>query len=192
MRILSAALIVLLLAACQDPAPLPPKEPLEFTGPGYTLNVASISVVQDYKSPKTLPNVEHLSDITPAQAVKRWAGVRLTAAGHENTLEVDIKDASIVKTELPKQKTGIEGMLTNEQTEKYDGTVSVAIKIYNPQRILPIAHLDVTVQRSLTLPENAAPIDRERAYHRLTIDLVRALEPELDTNIHRYLGGYLL
>ena len=71
----------------------------------------------------------------------------------------------IVKKDLPKQKTGIEGMLTNEQAEQYDGTLTVALKIYTSQNVLPIGRLEVTARQSLTLPQNAAPVDRERAVH---------------------------
>ena len=192
MRILYAALAALTLSACQPSTPPAPRDDLTFSGPDYRFNVSNITVTQDYRSPKRPPNVEHLSDITPAAAVKQWAGTRMVAAGHGNTLEIDIKDASIVRKDLPKQKNGVEGMFTNEQTEQYNGRLALELKIYSPASALPIARLSAEAERSITLPENAAPIDRERAYHNVAVGLMKAIEPQLDTNIHRYLAPYLM
>jgi hypothetical protein len=192
MRFLYSALVVLALAACSETPPPAPLEPLQFNSPTYTLNVATITVAQDYHSPRRPPNVEYLSDITPTQAVKQWAATRLVAAGHQNSFEVDIKDAAIVKTELPKQKTGIVGMFTTEQTEQYDGTLTVELRIYSPQSVLAVAHAEVTVQQRLTLPENTTPIDRQRLYHQMTLDLMKALEAEIDANIRQHLSSYLM
>jgi hypothetical protein len=44
----------------------------------------------------------------------------------------------------------------------------------------------------LTLPDDAAPIDREHLYHNMTVDLMNSLTPQLDDNIRRYFGGYLM
>ena len=192
MRIRFAALAILMLTACQEAPPAPQRQTLELNGPAYTLNVATITVAQDYKSSKRPPNVELLADISPAQAMKQWAGTRLVAAGHENSLELSITDASIVRHDLPKQKSGIEGMLTNEQTEQYTGTLAIDIKIYNPLKTLPVAHLNAKAERSVTLSKNAAPVDRERAYHNITVELMKAIEPEIDSNIRQYLGHYLM
>jgi hypothetical protein len=192
MRIIIAALATLILAACHETPPPAPLEPLALDAPTYTFNVASISTAQDYKSPKIPPNVEHLSDLTPAQAVKQWSGMRLIAAGHGNSLEVDIKDASIVKKDIPKQKTGIVGMFTAEQTEEYDGSLDVEIKIYSPQSVLSVAHAEIHVQRSQTLPENATILDRQRLYHQITLDLMKAFEAEADASIRQYLSRYLM
>lgn len=192
---LSALLVIAttaMLAACSSPPPPEPLEPLKLTGSSYTFNVGSINVVQDYHSPKVPPNVEHMGDLSPTQAVKQWAGTRLVAAGHDNSLEVAIEDASIVRRELPKEKTGIEGMLTTEQTEQFDGTLHVILKIYNPQNALPVAHVEASAHASQTLPQNAAPIDRERAVHRISVELMKLIEPQLDADIQRYLSSYLL
>jgi len=127
MRALIIAVTLLLLAACDHEPPAPPQQ-LTFTGSQLRLNVARVDVVDDYKAPLHAPNIEHLVDIPPAQAVRQWAGARLAAAGSTGSLEVDIKDAGIVKKDLPKQKSGVEGWFTKEQTEEYDGTLAVDLK----------------------------------------------------------------
>ncbi len=174
MRYIMAALTLSFLAACTQ-APVIPYEPLDVSGPPYRLNVASVNVVKDYISPKRLPNVEHLADVSPAQAVKKWAAERLIAGGSINTLEVDVKDASILRKDLPKKTSGIEGAFTTEQTEEYDGSLEVEIKIYNAGSVLPVAHLSVAAHQVMTLPDDAAPIDREHLYHRMTVELMKTI-----------------
>jgi hypothetical protein len=191
MRIIVAALALSLLACCTE-QPSMPLTPLDVGGPAFRLNVATINITHDYIPPRRAPNVDHLADITPTDAVKKWVGERLQPAGHINSLEVDIKDASIVRKDLPRQTTGIVGAFTTEQTEEYDGTLEVEIKLYSPQSLLAVAHLDVAAHQTLTLPDNATPIDREHVYHQMTVDLMNALKPQLDDNIRRYFGNYIM
>lgn len=191
MRTLIALLSFSFLAACTQPE-LMQIEPLDVSGPVYHLNVASVTIAKDYTAPHSLPHVEYLADIPPAEAVRKWASERLIADGQQNSLEVTIKEASILRTDIPKQTTGIEGAFTTEQTEQYNGTLDVEIKIYTPQSALPAAHLEVKAHQLLTLPDDAAPIDREHVYHQMTVELMKQVLPQLDDNIRRYFGNYIM
>ncbi len=191
MRFTWVACALVLLVSCQH-AVLEPLPALQFTGAPYRLNIAHIKVVEEYKSPRRLPNVEHLADVTPAAAVGQWAQVRLLPAGNAGRLEVVIQDASVVKKELPKQKKGLAGAFTKEQTEEYQGVLAVQLKLYNERRILPVAHVEVTAHLSHTLREDATLLDRERLYHQMTVELMQEVERQLDNNIRRYFSGYLL
>ncbi len=185
-------LSLLLLAGACEQTPIPPKPSISFEGAPYILNVASIEVAQDYISSDQLPNVEKLSDIPPADAVKQWVAARLVAGGKQGHAEVNIKDASITKTELAKKKTGIEGYFTNEQTEEYTGTLEVDIKIYIEHRVLPIATVHVSSHASRTLPENATLIDHKNMYHDISVELMKSIEGPLDSNIREHFANYLM
>jgi len=180
-----------LVSACEQTY-VPQKPQINFGGTPYVLNVATINIVEDYRSSKELPNVEKLADITPAEAVRQWAAARLVAGGKTGYAEVVIDDAHIIRKELPKQKTGIEGYFTSEQTEEYDGALEVEIKIYDERHTLPVASIHVTSGSSRTIGENATLVDRSNTYHDISVELIKLLETELDKNIRQHFTNYIL
>ncbi len=193
-KILFAAVVLILglSTACHDTYVPPKPQPLSFTGTPYTLKVASISIVEEYRPSSTLPHVEKLSDITPNEAIKEWATSRILAGGTTGRAELVIKDAHIVKRNLPKQKTGIEGYFTEEQTEEYKGALEVELKIYDDQHTLPVASLRVSSKNLRTLGENATVIQRKNLYHEMSVELVKLIEPELERNIQQHFSNYLM
>jgi hypothetical protein len=190
-RLLPFALL-LLFTACEHAVPPKPPEALDFSGAPYRLNVGTIEVVKDYISPHGPANVEYLADVPPAKAIKQWVVARMVAAGRTGSLEVDIKDASIVKKDLPKKKHGLEGWFTKEQTEEYDGTLDVEMKIYSGHKALPVAHIEVSAFQSHTLREDATLVDRQALYHQMNVELMGQLNAELDKNIRQYFVHYLV
>ncbi len=185
-----AALFI--LAACQSVPPVPPAEPLDISGTPYQLKVASIQVSKDYVSPHGPANVEYLADVPPAQAMKQWIAHRLVAAGQEGSLEITIKDASIVKKDLPKQKTGVEGFFTKEQTEEFDGTLIVEMKLYSGHRVLPAAHIEASAYEAQTIREDADIPQRKAVYQRITAELIKQVNTQLDNNIRQYFANYVI
>jgi hypothetical protein len=181
----------LLLAACQT-ATTEALQPLEFHGSVYRVNTASIDMADDYHTSGTPPHIEKMCDVTPADAIKRWSDARLVAAGQTGRMDVDIQDASIVRHDVPKTSSGVTGAFTTEQTEIYEGTLEVELKLYDTVRPLPFAHLHVSAHQSQTLPDNAAPIDREHLCHNMTVEMMRRLDSQLDANIRTYFSNYLL
>lgn len=194
MRKIATMLLFCLLgitSACEQTY-VPQKPQVSFSGEPYILNVASMNVIDEYKTSKTLPHVEGLSDIPPSEAIHQWAAARMIAKGQSGYAEIVIKDARITRKTMPKQKTGLEGYFTTEQTEEYSGRLEVEIKIYDGASSLPVAHLSTYSQSSLTLAENATLVDHSNAYHQISVDLIKALEPQLDRNIRGHFGKYLL
>ncbi len=181
-----------LLSACEQTSVPEAKPQMNFSGMPYTLNVATIHVVEDYKSQKEPPHVEKRANITPAETVKEWAAARLVAGGKAGYADVVIEDAHIIKKDLPKQKTGVEGLLTSEQTEAYDGGLEVEIKIYDEQHTLPVASIHVKSKSTRTLGENATLVERNNTCSDISAELIKLLEPELDSNIRSHFTRYLL
>lgn len=183
--------LLLLLTACSTSMPSQ-TPPLTFEGPDYRFNVAEIKVVDDYRPTRQPPHVEHLFELSPAGAIHQWAGEKLSAGGTSGSLAVVITEASVLRKDLPKTKHGITGMLTKEQTEQYDGTLSVEMKLYVPDRALPIAQTRASVRQSHTLREDAGVFHREALYKQMTTDLMQMLQQELDRNIRQYFSNYML
>jgi hypothetical protein len=184
-------IIIFILAACSQPASLQPVQ-LNFSGSAYRLNVAEIAIAEEYVSSHHLPHVEYASEVLPADTIKKWIESRLNTAGSANQLEVVIKDASIIKKDVPKAKSGLEGFFTKEQTEEYEGRMEVSLKIYSEKSTLPVAHTEAIVHQLLSLREDATAFDRKNLYNQMTTDLIQALDRELSNNIQRYFSNYLL
>lgn len=180
-----------LLSACEETAYVP-QHPVSFEGTSYVLNVSAINIVEEYHSQSQPPHVEKLSDIPPAEALKQWAAARLVAGGKTGYAEVVIKDAHITKKNLPKQKSGLEGVFTAEQTEEYDGALETDIKIYDGQHVLPVASIHAVSHNSRTLAENATLVDRSNTYHEMSVELIRTLEVEMNKNIREHFEKYLM
>lgn len=192
-KIAALAVMVLLgtLSACND-TDVPQTRSVSFPGQTYGLNIGRISIVDDYQSSKQPPHVELLADITPSQAARQWTQERLDARGNTGYAEVVIKDAHIIQKALPKQKSGVEGYFTNEQTQELDGRLEMEIKIYDGAAILPVATVRAVSENSMTLPENATIMDRKNAYYTISIGLMHRLEPALVQEIQTHFSKFLM
>ena len=190
MKKILLAFALLALSACQETNPPPKIGMISFADkPTYSINVGRIDVVDEYKSPMAAPNIEHLMPYSPSVAMHIWVHDRLRSTGHEKYLQVVIKDASVIATDLPK-KSGIEGFFTNEQDKSYDAKLEVELRIYGDE---PMSEANVTVSahRSVTIDEKASAAKRENVMRQLVDDLMGDINLELDQNIPMYFGSYL-
>ncbi|MSO65745.1 MAG: hypothetical protein EXQ85_08130 [Alphaproteobacteria bacterium] len=178
------------LAACAAYLPPPPLPELSYAHlPPIRLNVGQIEVNEIYEPPLKPPNVEHLFPTTPQTAARRWAADRLQAAGGEGRAVFVIRRASVIETKLPRAQ-GLRAMFSNEQSERYDGRLEVAIEIRN-DRGFQDAFATAQADRSRTLPENVTLYGRERAFLEITEGLMKDVNDQLEVNIRQYLSRYL-
>lgn len=189
MRRLLAICAVLLLAACQQPAP-PARPDVSFTRyqPLY-MDVNTIDVVEDYKSPRALPNIEHLLPQSPADAMRTWVKDRLRTTGANRRLEVHIKDASVLATPLPKQ-SGIEGVFSPD-AKRYDARIEVEMRVYGTVSAMSEASIDVAATRSVTINESASLSERNTIFRDMTYQLMESLNAEIEKNMFLYLSNYI-
>ncbi len=110
----------------------------------------------------------------------KWADARLSAGGTTNTLEVRITDAAITKKALAKQKTGIEGFFTKEQTEELSGRLAVDLKLYSPERTLPVAFSQVSAELSRTVREDASLEERKAIHRQIVSEIMQEVDKMLD------------
>ena len=183
--VLLAGLIA--VTACAET--LPPPTPVAQTLPpkiGFTvqsINLTDRSGLQPSASPY---NGNHFSP-TIADAIKQWASDRLQATGGSGQAIVVIKDATLMSQPLPMEK-GISGWFTRQQAEKYTGRADVTIEANGPQGF---ASTDATAVRSVSLPENATPLERQDAYYTLLNGLMKDLGQNLDAGIQTHMGSFL-
>jgi len=191
MKRLIFALFALSLSACQE-APAPQSfPPLNFSAqPKIKLAVAEIRVIENYKSPMTAPNVEQNFPVSPSAAIKQWVEGRLQAVGSSGILEITINDASVIERPLPRTQ-GIKGFFTNDQSEQYDATLHVALRLYDGERAIAVAEGDVRVTKSRSIAEDATVAQREQIYYAMTREIMARFNTEAEARLNQYFSPYL-
>jgi len=189
MKKLLAFFALLALTACSDnDAPAPPA--LSFTRyqPIY-MSVSNIEVIEEYKSPMRAPNVEHQMPYSPADAMQIWVKDRLRAAGGPHTMQVIIKDASVVEKEKPKPD-GIEGLFTLKADHEYTARLEVEMRIYGSEAMSE-ASIDVVASRNMTLSSMLSANGRDERFRAMIQEMMTATNAELEKNIFQHLGSYV-
>ena len=190
MRKFLPLLLLCLLPACID-APTPPKKYL----PNYTryqkiyFTVGKIEVLEEYRSPMRAPNVEHTMPYSPADAVHLWARDRLRASGGEKTLQVIIRDGSVIEKDL-RPAGGLSGLLSTEPDHRYDARLELELRVYG-DGALSEANASVIATQMLTLHESESAAKREQKFRAMLDALMASTNAELEKNIYQYLGAYV-
>lgn len=182
--------ILAALAACETTVP-----PRAFPDLRYNhltpirLDAVRVDVIQQYKSSGTKPNVEHEFPTRPAAVAAQWATDRLTAVGVNNTVRVTIVNGAVVEVPL-KRTTGVKGVFTTDQSERYDGTLEIKIEILGP-RGRQLASVSSQAKRARTVPENITLAERERVWFRMTESMMNDLNLSLERQIRQHFSSWL-
>lgn len=191
MKKLLALAATLMLASCQEAPPAQTLPPISFANtPVMRVAVAQINIVEAYQSPMAAPNVEHQFQTSPAQAVKQWASQRLQAVGTTGIMEIIIEDASVKETPLPKTD-GVKGFFTDDQSERYNASLRVAMRLYSGQQAMAAATGDVAIISSRTINEKATIAHREKLFHELTQDMMTQFDTEAEARLRQYFSAFL-
>ncbi len=170
------------LAACETPTPKITFPEITFQHkPPFTLDVREISFEQLYQPPSRPPNVDHLFPVRPADAVARWGRDRLRAAGSTGRVRYVVREASVVVVPL-KKKGGLEGMVTIDQSERYDARLVVEVHLNTDER-RSLAMITVEVVRSQTTAEDISLNEREKVWFDMTEALMRDFDAKLEQTI---------
>ena len=185
--VLAAALAAMALSACQSTPPRPAPRPIDFSNFGpIVLNAGSIDVV-DARRPAAGTSAEQRAPVPPAEAVRRWTGERLQAAGGPGRVRVTIRDASIAEVQLPKTG-GLKGYFTNDQAQRYDGRIEVEVSGEVPGETTFRGMTKAVVTQSTTVPENISLADREATLQDLVRRMMDDLNARLDAGIRKDLA----
>ena len=187
---LAALFLSLATAACETPVEQRAFSEITF---GHltpiSLNVASIDIVVTFQPTLRPPNVEHEFPVPPARAAKRWAADRLQAVGASGRAVVTIVEASVVEVAL-KKSTGLKGLFTTDQSERYDATVRVVIEAADLNRQLT-ARAEAEAKRSRSVRESVTLAEREKTWFALTETLMADFDGAMEEQIRKHLAGFL-
>lgn len=186
------AAVPFLLNACATPAPPRPNfPPITFEGKApIRLDVSEISVELAYQAPAAPPNVDHLFPARLSDAALQWPKDRLVAAGTVYTAEYVVRDASVVAVPL-KPSTGLTGLVTKDQTERYDARVAVEMRILDSQRRV-VGSAAAEAVRSRSAPEDITLNDRDKLWYEMAKDIMAELDRQLEQTIKTSLFPYLV
>jgi hypothetical protein len=94
--------------------------------------------------------------------------------------------------EVPLPKTeGFRGFVTDDQSERYDASLKVVLKLYDGQDPLSRADANVVATRSKTVNEKATIADRELIWHNMTRDMMASFDKEAELRIRRHFNAFL-
>lgn len=185
------ALAALLLASCsQSTPPVVPKNIGFKRYQPIMMNVSKIDVIEEYRSPMRNPNVEHLLPVSPAEAMHTWVKDRLRVGATEKSMQVIIKDASVISTPLPKPE-GVAGIVNLGNDRRYDARLNVEMRIYG-DGAMSEASIEVTATRSININERTSVHEREVIFRRMVFDLMETMNAALEKNMFQYFGNYII
>lgn len=181
-----------LVAACATPAPRT-ADLTEITfrsQPPFRLAANLLDVVDAYRPPLRLPNVEHQAPVMPSAVLRRWAEERLVPVGGGGRIRATILDARIIETVLPVNQTFWDSFRT-EQAARFDGRVEMSIDLLDSAGAIRASARGNAV-RVRGLPEDATLGERERLLFELTESLARDLDKVLQYNIRQYFAAHMV
>ncbi len=193
-RLVSSALVVLAIAGAVSSCTAAPPEPvypqLTYGHLGaIRLDVAAVEIVEVYVPPLKPPNVEHEFPITPGAAARRWFEDRLQAVGAAGLALAVVREASVVEVAL-KKTTGLTGLVTKDQSERYDAKLVMEIEIRSAVGDRE-AFVRAVATRSRSVPEDITLNDREKVFFELTEALMNDINAQLLNQINQHLVKYL-
>lgn len=195
-RFLAAIASAAILSSCSyfnpPPPPLPPPPELNFTRyqPIY-LDVANLDIVEEYKSPLHEPNVEHLLPISPAEGMRSWVKDRLRASGAEKSLQIVIKDASVISSDIPPPPGTTPSAFSDNPNRRYDAKLDVDLRVYGTDAMSE-ANINIVATQSITLSERASVAERKRVFQIMMYNLMELANAELEKQIFKHFVRYIM
>ncbi|MGE4280355.1 MAG: hypothetical protein AB7G62_12245 [Magnetospirillum sp.] len=190
-RLMLALAGALALAACEAQPVVQKLPELSFADKRpFQLNVGQLEIVPEYQPTGRKPNVEHLMPLSPENATVRWAQDRLRPMGKSGFARVLIKDAKVVEVTL-QTDTGFTGMFKDQQSERYEGSLDVAIQILD-ERHFPIADVVARANRTHTVAEGATLNERDKVLYDLSEGLIRDIDTQMESLVRTYLSRWVM
>lgn len=189
---LAVALAAMLAAAgCETKPPMQQLPEISFADKKpIMLDVGQLEIVSEYQSPARAPNIEHLMPVSPEAAAIRWAKDRLKPMGRTGYARVVIKNAAVTETQLKTDK-GFTGLFKEEQTQRYDGTLDVAVQVLDA-RHLPVGDVVARATRSRSVPEGITVNERDRVMFEISEAMIRDVDNQMDGLIKSYLVRWVM
>lgn len=153
------------------------------------LDVGDVRIEQAYIMPGKDPNVEHRFPVRPHDAAARWAQDRLEAEGDRLVFRYIVREASVTETALATQ-SGVRGLLTTDQSERYEARIVVDMQILDGRQVQATANAEA--RRSITVPEDISLKEREQVWYKLTEDTMQDLNTQLEETVRSAFFPYII
>lgn len=189
LAIVATAALPWLVTACDTPNPAVTFPELTFAHrPAINLNVAKIEIINEYRMPFETPNVEHLVPIAPGAAAERWARDIVKPVGHTGTALFVITRAAVTEEKL-KTKSGFKGLVSVEQSERYEAALDVRIDILDGTR--RVASANALTTRTQTAREDTTPNQRSKLWYALVERLLIEFDGQMRKQADIYLRDHI-
>lgn len=153
------------------------------------LDVGDVRIEQTYVSPGRDPNVEHIFPVKPEDAALRWGQDRLEAEGDRLVFRYIVREASVTETAL-ETESGVTGLLTTDQAERYDARIVIDMQILDGRQVQATASTEA--RRFITVPEGISLKEREQVWYELTDNLMNDLNTQLEETINSAFFPYVV
>src|SRR5690606_32275074 len=118
--------------------------------------------------------------VSPIVTMRRWADQRIAPMGGYGTALLTITESRFVEVPLD-TKTGVQGMFTTDQSERYEGLLAVRLEIVNDPNAS--GFVEARASGTRTVPEDYSINQREQALYDMVAGIVRSLDERLDQQI---------
>ncbi|MBI1216038.1 MAG: hypothetical protein GC185_09500 [Alphaproteobacteria bacterium] len=182
--------LVFMTAACTSAPPASVVPDLSFDNiPAVNVNAGQVQVVDKYRSPMVLPNVEYLFRQSPEEAAHQLVTEKVLPAGlPDRILKVYIDDASVTAKMLTPDD-GLMSLFHSEPGVTYHARVALRFELAD--RAAPdiiIGHASVVAERDLTMDHAVSPNERNMAFFEMEEKLMKDLGDSLQTIVKGTFG----
>lgn len=154
------------------------------------LNIESVEAVMTYAPPLRHPNIEHFMPGKPLDSAKNWAADRIRPAGPGGKAVFTVTELSVKEVPL-EIETGITGVLTTDQSERYEAVLQARIELVSAAGT-ERGEVMARAERFITVPEDATLNERDEVLFKLAEDLLADFNIEMEENIRAHLGGWVI
>ena len=156
------------------------------------MNVYDVQVIEAAGQPAVQPpahNIRSALPVSPVETMRRWADQRIAPMGGYGTALLTITESRFVEVPLD-TKTGVQGMFTTDQSERYEGLLAVRLEIVNDPNAS--GFVEARASGTRTVPEDYSINQREQALYDMMADIVRNLDQRLDQQIRSDLARWVV
>jgi hypothetical protein len=133
-------------------------------------------------------DIEFALPVSPIDTMQRWSQQRLVAAGGSGMATVTVTEHRFAEVPLD-TTTGVQGLFTNDQSERYEGTLACRVDITGNAQ--GNGYVEARVNASRTVPEDFNVNQREQKLYDMISDMVNALDQRLEQQIRGNLPQFL-